>query len=129
MLSGDKATDVQHRFLVDVVNEIADVIDDGTAKTQLGQILPLLDMYVEWHFEREEKCMFRRSCPYAYANERAHESFMTVVKRFRVRYQAEGGSQAMAEEMYHFMCDWLVNHIIKIDSTMRDYPDRTEKPY
>lgn len=121
--TGDEATDVQHKFLIDLVNEIADVVDDGTAETELGRLLPLLEFYIEWHFSREEACMLRRSCPFAEANEKAHKTFIRTVGEFKQRYREEGASQELASEMYKRLTDWLVAHILKIDSTMRDYPD------
>lgn len=122
--TGDEAMDSQHRYLIGLINEIADIIDAGTAERELGRILPLLQFYVEWHFDREEQCMFRRECPFAKVNKDAHTVFIKTVADLKARYHAEGASQEFAEEIYSRLTNWLVDHIIKVDSTMRDYPDR-----
>ena len=121
--TGDRPTDIQHKYLISLVNEIADMIDNHTAETELGRLLPLLRYYCEWHFEREELCMARRICPLAEANEKAHKTFIRTVEEYSARYRAEGASHEMAVDMYQRLTDWLVSHILKVDATMRDHPD------
>ncbi len=123
IMTGDEVIDTQHKYLIELINEIADVVDNGTAETELGPILPMLQYFVEWHFGREEECMHRRNCPFADINKQAHAQFLQTVADLKEKYHQEGGSAELALDMHTKLCDWLVTHIQGIDSKIRDYPE------
>ncbi len=122
MRTGDEAMDTQHRYLIELINELADAVDEGYAEARLGQLLPMLEMSFEWHFEREEDSMLRRNCPLEKENEQANEELLETVKRFRGRHRSEGGNPDLAKEIHKHISDWLVKHLVKTDSAIRDDP-------
>lgn len=126
IMTGDEVIDTQHRYLIDLINEIADVVDNGTAETELGPILPMLQYFVEWHFDREEQCMNRRNCPFADVNKQAHTAFLETVATLKDQYHRDGASQELALHMHTQLCDWLVTHIQGIDAKIRDFPEPVE---
>jgi hemerythrin len=118
ILTGVKLVDVQHKFLFDVINDLADAIERGKGGASLGQILNLLKHYAEWHFEREELCMERHRCPAASANQRAHAQFLQTFEGFQAEYRASGGSDDIARRMYDELTTWLVRHIRGVDAQL-----------
>ncbi len=118
LLTGDRAVDVQHKYLIDIINELADAIESGQAASALGKILNLIKYYAEWHFGREEQCMERFRCPAAETNIKAHAYFIETFEGFQQEYRASGGSDEIARRMYTTLTDWLVGHIKKIDGQL-----------
>lgn len=117
--TGNPATDAQHKYLIDIINELAEAIESGKAAQKLKTILNLLKYYTEWHFEREEKCMHRLQCPSADANIDAHKQFMETFAAFANEYESSGGAEEIAMRMYKTLVAWLVDHIQKIDGHLR----------
>lgn len=117
--TGNPATDAQHKYLIDIINELAEAIESGHASNKLNSILNLLQYYTEWHFEREEKCMHKLQCPSADANVNAHKQFIETFLSFKKEYKESGGAEDIAMRMYKTLTDWLVNHIQKIDGQLR----------
>jgi hemerythrin len=116
--TGNKATDVQHKYLVDIINELADAIETGQTAQSVKKILNLLQYYTEWHFQREEMCMDRFRCPAAAANKEAHGQFIQTFLKFRDEFYAGGGAEDIALRMYHALVAWLVAHIQKVDAQL-----------
>lgn len=117
--TGNPATDAPHKYLIDIINELAEAIESGHASNKLNSILNLLQYYTEWHFEREEKCMHKLQCPSADANVNAHKQFIETFLNFKKEYKESGGAEDIAMRMYKTLTDWLVNHIQKIDGQLR----------
>jgi len=119
--TGDRAIDIQHKYLIDIINELAVCIESGTAAQSVKKILNLLKYYTEWHFGREELCMAKHQCPLAEANQNAHKQFMHTFDRFSTEYaqsESDQEAHAIALRMYQTLTDWLVNHIQKIDTSI-----------
>lgn len=113
--TGNRATDVQHKYLVDIINELAEAIETGKAAQNVKKILNLLQYYTEWHFEREEKCMHKYQCPAAAHNKDQHRVFIETFLKFKEEFSTSGGSEDIAMRMYTTLTQWLVNHIQKVD--------------
>lgn len=116
--TGNKAIDVQHKYLIDIINELAEAIETKTTGTSVRKILNLLQHYTLWHFGREELCMERTNCPAACANKEAHAKFVETFLAFKAEYTNSGGAEDIALRMYKTLTDWLVNHIQKIDGQL-----------
>jgi hemerythrin len=113
--TGNRAIDVQHKYLIDIINELAELIESGQSPKKIKTILNLLQYYTEWHFHREELCMERYRCPVADFNKTAHQQFIDTFLWFQKEYAASGGDQELALRMYKQLTDWLVNHIQRVD--------------
>lgn len=118
LTTGVRAIDVQHRYLIDIINELAEAIESGQGAGAVRRILNLMKYYAEWHFGREELCMERFRCPLASANKSAHAYFLETVTAFEVEYRQSGGSEEIARRMYQTLTDWLVKHIKGVDGTL-----------
>ncbi|MCB9058054.1 MAG: hemerythrin family protein [Calditrichae bacterium] len=119
LLSGDPRIDVQHKFLVEIINELADAILLEKGRKALGKILNMLKYYAAWHFEREEKCMDEVKCPAAMINKEAHVRFVKVFEGYQKQFLANTDVEELSKAMYRTLVDWLVNHIKKVDGQIR----------
>lgn len=117
--SGVRSVDVQHRYFIDIVNELAEAIETGQAALRVRKILNLMSYYADWHFGREELCMDRYQCPAAEANRQAHRNFLDAFASFEANYRQSGGSEEIALRMYQVLTDWLVKHILGTDSELK----------
>lgn len=116
--TGVTLVDLQHKYLIDIINELAEAINSGEAGIRIGKILNLLKYYTEWHFGREELCMEKHACPVAAKNKKAHGHFMDTFEGFQQEYRASGGSLEIAERMYRVLTEWLVSHIQGVDTEL-----------
>ncbi|HHL73108.1 MAG TPA: bacteriohemerythrin [Bacteroidetes bacterium] len=115
LMTGNRIIDLQHKYLIDIINELAEAIEAGTAGSVISKIINLLKYYTLWHFEREEQCMERYKCPMAEQNKSAHGKFIETFESFQEEYRQSGGTEDIAMRMYTELTDWLVKHIKKID--------------
>lgn len=118
LLTGSRAVDVQHKFLIDIINDLAEAIEQGQAASVVKKTLNLMKYYAEWHFEREERCMEEYECPAAEINKAAHKKFIETFEAFQGEYRQSGGSDEIALRMYQELTDWLVRHIKKVDGQL-----------
>ena len=116
LLTGERGIDVQHKYLIDIINELAEAIEQGKSANAVGKILNLCKYYAEWHFGREELCMERHQCPVAAKNKDAHAYFIDTFENFQREYRESGGSEDIALRMYTELTQWLVKHIQGIDT-------------
>lgn len=119
LCTGNRAIDNQHKYLIDIINDLADAIESGKTAQSLKKIVNLLQYYTEWHFCKEEDCMERLKCPVAARNKEAHGQFIEAFLGFRRELEAGGDSAGIATRMYKTLTSWLVQHIQGIDSNLR----------
>lgn len=116
--TGNRAIDNQHKYLVDIINDLAEAIETRQTGQSLKKIVNLLQYYTEWHFCKEEDCMDRLKCPAALKNKDAHAQFIQTFLAFRRELESGGDSHEIATRMYKTLVSWLVQHIQGIDSQL-----------
>jgi len=119
LCTGNRAIDNQHKYLIDIINDLADAIESGQTAQSMKKIVNLLQYYTEWHFCKEEDCMERLKCPVAARNKQAHAQFIEAFLGFRSELEAGGDSSEIATRMYKTLTSWLVQHIQGIDANLR----------
>ena len=80
--TGDPRLDSQHKVLIDIFNDLADLIESGADKASVGKILLALKHYAGWHFSCEEDCMDKYQCPVAEINKKAHFYFQQRLQNY-----------------------------------------------
>ena len=124
--TGDASLDSQHRYLVDTLNKLGDVINEGHGGEELARILGVLRFYAGWHFGKEEDCMETYHCPAAEKNKHAHAVFVEKFDKYHAEFTQSGGSNEMALNIHEEISDWIVNHILIVDGEL--YPCIHHKP-
>jgi hemerythrin len=118
--------DEQHRELFDGLNGLtlflknASVTDDPESQNKVIKLLYFLGEYVIKHFHDEEEVFAQCNHPLAAVNKAAHQAF--VEKYFEYNDQLINGifSLDLLIQLHSFLHTWLINHIVKIDTTLRE---------
>uniref|UniRef100_B8HR31 Hemerythrin-like metal-binding protein n=1 Tax=Cyanothece sp. (strain PCC 7425 / ATCC 29141) TaxID=395961 RepID=B8HR31_CYAP4 len=108
--------DTQHRELITAINELSEAIEQGTGTTAIKKLLTFLKYYAEWHFENEEGCAAKHKCPIADTNAQAHAKFLDIFTKLQKEYRESGASDEIARRAHAQLADWLVSHIMTIDT-------------
>ena len=118
--TGDDSLDFQHKYLFDTFNKLGDAISLEQGTENINTILGRLKFYAEWHFGKEEACMERHNCPIAQTNKKAHTTFLDMFNLYHKEYNQSGGSIDLAVKIHETLADWLLKHVIGIDTKL--YP-------
>lgn len=112
--------DDQHKRLFQVINNLGNRIEEGKGEEYLDETLEFLEDYVKAHFSYEEDCMFKHKCPVALENQKAHKRFIEGYESYCERYHRRGATKDLAEDI-HAECErWMVEHICKIDTHLKE---------
>ncbi len=117
--TGVEKIDEQHRRLFKMINDFEVLVRNNTAKDRFVGALKFLGNYTTAHFAYEEGCMQRMECSVACANKKAHAKFLEAFQGFVARFNSEGYSDALANELLETAQAWLVQHICGIDTRMK----------
>ncbi|MBN2657898.1 MAG: bacteriohemerythrin [Spirochaetales bacterium] len=106
--------DNHHKKLLMLINQLFHAMEKGEGKSSLLSILDELVRYTEYHFTAEEKAFEKYSYPEIEAHKKQHRSFVSKAKELQKGFRE--GSAVLSDEVLDFLQDWVVNHIMKVDS-------------
>ena len=118
---GIETIDNQHRHLFEIADTLYSVITSGEPPTKEA-VKALLDQcadYVKLHFSHEEELMDATRYPSSSGHKKAHITFTAAVKN--VIKDFSEGKDINLVELYAFISDWLVEHIILVDRSLGSY--------
>lgn len=118
---GIETIDNQHRHLFEIADTLYSVITSGVPPTKEA-VKALLDQcadYVKLHFSHEEELMDATRYPSSSGHKKAHITFTAAVKNV-IKDFTEGKDIDLVE-LYAFISDWLVEHIILVDRSLGSY--------
>jgi len=128
LTTGDELLDNQHRYLIQILNRLGTAINIGDGRENINRILGTLKFYADWHFGKEEQCMESYRCPAADRNKKSHSSFIEKYNQFHSEYNDSGGSTELALKIHEFIFDWIVKHILAVDSELFPCIHKRPKP-
>ena len=120
MDTGINVIDVQHRRIVDYINELDHASKTGNAAEVRG-VLEELVFYTITHFQFEEELQERAGYQFVKAHKRVHEIFKRRIADFLERVNK---GEDVVPELLSLLKVWLVTHIMGDD---RDYVDAVQK--
>jgi hemerythrin len=101
--------DVQHKKLVDMINDLNDAMSQGKGKDVIGKILGGLIDYAGSHFATEEKYFDKFGYPETISHKKAHADLVKKVLEYQDGFNK--GSISLSVEVMRFLKDWLILHI------------------
>ncbi len=119
MATGNSEVDRQHQEIVRQINGLSEAMKQGKGREEIGRLLDFLGRYAVDHFAKEEAVMARLACPAADANRQAHRKFLERFKELRKQFDAAGASARLTIEIHGELSQWLVQHIMGIDTKLR----------
>lgn len=113
---GNTFIDNDHQKLIEMVNRLHTLMQEGKGKEVLGKVLTNLITYTKEHFRREEDLM--RNIRYAgfAAHREEHEKLLKQVLELHEKF--ENGTATLSVQVLHMLKDWLLNHIGKSDQEL-----------
>ena len=121
---GVEVIDLQHRRLIDLLNQVWEGIVQRADLDQTLNILEELEEYTVEHFTAEELYMWEINYPGFNAHTRMHREF---VARIATEKQAVMNGGQLSLNLLHFLRDWLIKHIIVQDRSYADYARRLQE--
>lgn len=118
--TGVPEIDSQHKAIFEKVNQLLAASAKGTNRTEVLAMLDFLANYAVTHFGCEEELMAKRcSAEICAANKAAHQKFVVAFTALSKRVATEGVTLPLAFELQSKVSDWLIAHIMKIDTKLR----------
>lgn len=115
---GNSFIDHDHQKLIDMVNRLHTLMQEGKGKEVLGKVLHNLITYTQEHFKREEDLMHKLGYAGMADHQYEHQKLLTQVLDLQVKYESSAGTLSI--QVLHFLRDWLVNHIGKSDVALAE---------
>lgn len=109
--TGHKVIDGQHKALFTLANNLAEAFQGGKGKDEIEKTLKFLIDYTEQHFHDEEALQIESNFPDLYRHRRDHLDFKKKVRHLFLRFQKEGPTEQLMNEIYTGVGDWLLHHI------------------
>jgi hemerythrin len=110
---GVSAMDLQHKLLIEMINQLDDAVRVSTKNPAIQKVLALLVQYTTSHFEDEEKLM--QETGYAGFEEHCtvHRKLLRAVTD--VMEKVKAGKLLASANLAAFMHFWLEKHIVGYD--------------
>jgi len=127
--TGVEVIDVQHRALFGYTNQLERSIAAGISSGRdVDNLMGMLEGYSAAHFLYEEGCMRRHRCRLHKKNIREHAWFSQQVAMFSRSLDSDLPRLQVLRELHEMLEGWLVNHIVDVDSTLREKVLKPCKP-
>lgn len=101
--------DNAHKVLFNMVNDLADAMQQKKSKEAVGRVLNGLAEYTVNHFADEERNFAQTHYPEETQHKALHKKLVDQVVELIGKFNA--GEQLIAQDVINFLQDWLVNHI------------------
>lgn len=105
--------DIQHKNLINMINNLYDAMSTGKGKEILPNILKEMSAYAVSHFSTEEKFMQQYGYPEYETHKKEHELFVKKVQEFNREFAK--GNISITLNVANFLKTWLSNHIQNTD--------------
>jgi len=109
--------DDDHRMLFDIINDLYKVMAVGQGYLIVGECLKKLYDYTRTHFIAEEEFMRAANYEGLKFQTEQHKIFLDKIIEFLL--DAHEGNRTLHINIALFLKEWIVNHILKIDSGLK----------
>jgi methyl-accepting chemotaxis protein len=111
---GIREIDEQHKVLVDIINKLYAAFGSNKNRKEIKKNLKELVDYTVYHFGNEEAYFKKFGYRETPAHLDQHRKFVDRVQKFANEF--EEGDSTVSLDIINFLKDWLINHILKVDS-------------
>ena len=111
--------DQEHMLLVELINEMFIIVRDKGDVTTLTNAVEKLVDYTRVHFSDEEEALGKVNYPKLEEHKEIHANLLEQVVEFQEQIAAEG--KDLRTDLYKFLRDWLINHILDEDMQYSEY--------
>jgi hemerythrin len=113
---GVEIIDAQHKMLIGRLDDLSKALEQHQEGTLVLKTLDFLSKYTHFHFSEEEKKMRESGYPHYEEHHGLHQEFIDKLKELEQDFDEDGVTRALGESVNTFLWNWLVNHIIEVDT-------------
>ncbi|HYH19982.1 MAG TPA: bacteriohemerythrin [Azospirillum sp.] len=117
---GIREFDDAHKRLMDLLNQLWDANEARQGADVMGRILGELVSYTASHFAEEEALFRKWDYPAVHRHHEIHEKLKDTAIRLQKKFEQEG-SDVISDEVFDFLRDWLVKHILGEDMQYKSF--------
>ena len=117
--TGILVLDNEHQGLIREINRLYLALRDKQGDDILDDVLLMLETYTREHFQHEEALMEEYHYPGLTEHKQLHAELVSAVQELKQR--AALGKEGMAQELFHFLRTWLLEHILGVDKRYGPY--------
>ena len=112
--------DVQHRGLLELINEIGQMADAGSpSKSEAFGSLNAMICYAENHFSTEEEYLSRYNYPRLEQQQKEHAAFVETAFSLADDLEKQGALSLGTIIMY--LQDWYTDHVLGADQEYKEF--------
>ncbi len=112
--------DSDHQRLIAILNNLWEASEERRGHEVIEAILADLVEYTRTHFAREEDMFARWDYPGAALHKQAHARLLATAGDLLDKFRADR-SETVADEVFEFLRDWLVKHILGDDALYANF--------
>ncbi|MGN0160802.1 MAG: bacteriohemerythrin [Lachnospiraceae bacterium] len=114
---GIKEIDDEHKNLFQMLNEVMQLIKEGSTAASIRRDLILkLKEYAGTHFAHEEAYMEKIKDAELPRQKKEHAQFIEKIESFRISESTDEQDAQVVNELLSFMAQWLYRHILGSDT-------------
>ena len=118
---GYERVDAQHHRLFELASDLVCACMDGSDTAKLKSTIDFLFNYTVEHFYDEESIQVQWSYPGYKEHKQLHEDFKVVVTDIVQKYNENGSSQELSNNVNKIIIKWIINHIQNEDKKIGEY--------
>jgi hemerythrin-like metal-binding protein len=119
MSVGIQIIDIQHKTLIDSINEFYNAIGGSSHNDLTHKLLKKMKEYSIFHFNSEEALLKKHAYPEFDGHKKEHQNFISKIDDIDKRVKS--GQMVLSLELTSFIKSWLTNHILVIDKKYSAY--------
>jgi len=116
---GVEKFDEEHKVLVELINELYILVRDKKSLEALQSSMDKLIEYTKVHFVDEEEAMEDAGYPLLEEHKGIHANLLEQVLEFQDEMRK--GNNHLQIDLYKFLREWLMNHILDEDMKYSTY--------
>jgi hemerythrin-like metal-binding protein len=116
---GIEIIDEQHKKLVDIISNFYNAFATSQEHEKIGTVINELVNYTIFHFIAEEEMFKNSSYPDVENHIKKHVEFTENLKNYQK--EVSNGNLTTSYDMVTYLRDWLIQHIMKTDTTYLPY--------
>ncbi|MET0091887.1 MAG: bacteriohemerythrin [Sedimenticola sp.] len=117
---GIEDIDFQHHFFLDLINRLADALDEPDNGPYQARLITELNAYARFHFISEENMMLHAGYP-SYTEHKNHHDDLLEQLSIRENMLDMKHSKEEIAGILEFLSNWFFHHTVSEDRLFADY--------
>lgn len=124
---GDYAFDSQHFILVNLLNKLFDVLKDKEKRKffPLNYFTDILDEFLKFHFDLEEKYMKKHNYPHIHEHLKEHQKFLEVYNKLKNNLTQTNERNLF--NLFNLLKEWFLKHEMTEDKKLVNFVKKVRK--